>query len=212
MDLRRFHPGNKDLHGRALRRRMGIPENAALFLSIISGNPIKRNIAALLDAVERARLAPAAALLLVGPESVLAHPQAKRLQHSRRLFYLPGSRLVEHCYAAADAFILPAKYEEFGLTALEAMASGLAVVVSSMAGASELLRAGDGIILRDPASAQELSKILEEIAASKALREEFKAKARRRAEQFPWSKTADQWIEMMDSLRAAPKTLAEAAA
>jgi len=50
-------------------------------------------------------------------------------------------------YAAADLFIFPSLYDQFGNAALEAMACGLPIVISSTAGACDLVSDGkDGFI------------------------------------------------------------------
>jgi UDP-glucose:(heptosyl)LPS alpha-1,3-glucosyltransferase len=58
--------------------------------------------------------------------------------------HLLGPRLdVARLYAAADLFVLPTRYEPFGMVITEAMASGLPVVVSACAGAADLIRHGE---------------------------------------------------------------------
>ena len=56
--------------------------------------------------------------------------------------HLPG------LYAGARAFVLPSLYEGFGLTALEAMASGVPTVVADRGGLPEVV--GDTGVLVDP--------------------------------------------------------------
>ena len=46
-------------------------------------------------------------------------------------------------YGAADAFVLPAIYDSFPDAAMEALASGLPVVTSTMSGAAELVTEND---------------------------------------------------------------------
>lgn len=50
-------------------------------------------------------------------------------------------------YAIADFFILPSYEETWGLVTIEAMASGLPVIISRYAGSSELIKNTNGIIL-----------------------------------------------------------------
>jgi len=50
---------------------------------------------------------------------------------------------VRPLYAAADCFILPTLYDPFPNAALEALATGLPVIVSRNCGAAELVREGE---------------------------------------------------------------------
>ncbi len=54
----------------------------------------------------------------------------------------PRSRIAE-AFAAADVFLFPTRYEPFGMVIAEALASGVPVVTSAMAGAAELIRDGE---------------------------------------------------------------------
>jgi UDP-glucose:(heptosyl)LPS alpha-1,3-glucosyltransferase len=56
---------------------------------------------------------------------------------------------VESVYAAADALILPTRYDAFANATLEAAASGLPVLTSGTNGASALLAPG-AIVVEDP--------------------------------------------------------------
>lgn len=112
-------------------------------------------------------------------------------------------------YALADAFVLPSRWEEWGLVVNEAMASGLPVVVSETAGcAQDLLESGStqnalraetalrinrlGLASRlrqngfvfDPASSGELSRILLTLAASSDLRDSMGRASQRIVEKF----------------------------
>ncbi len=53
-------------------------------------------------------------------------------------------------YAVADMLVLPTNYEPYGLVITEAMAVGLPVIVSGLAGASDFIKDGvNGILLND---------------------------------------------------------------
>ncbi len=76
---------------------------------------------------------------------------ARKLGLEDRVRFLGYRPDVEALFRAADAFVLPSRYDPFGMVGLEAMASGLPVVVSSRMGVSELITDGlDGYVVEDP--------------------------------------------------------------
>ncbi len=97
-------------------------------------------------------------LLVVGNVDVSAYPSVKGV----------GSvGDVMEMYAAADVFALPTRYEPWGLVIVEALAAGLPVVVSRLAGASVAVRDGEtGVLLDDPEDAEALADGLRRMLAS----------------------------------------------
>jgi UDP-glucose:(heptosyl)LPS alpha-1,3-glucosyltransferase len=65
---------------------------------------------------------------------------------------------VARYYAAADVFALPTEYEAWGLVIVEAMACGLPVLTSRLAGAAIAVQEGKtGELLDDPHSVTEIA-------------------------------------------------------
>lgn len=80
-----------------------------------------------------------------------ANEQAEAAGLAGRLHLLGARSDPERLFAAADVFVLPTRYEPFGMVIVEAMASGVPVVVSGIAGAAELIRHGEnGYIVAEP--------------------------------------------------------------
>ena len=91
-------------------------------------------------------------------------------------------------YAGARAFVLPSRYEGFGLTCLEAMACGTPVVAADRAALPETC--GDAALLVDPDDGAALTRAVRIAATDPAAREALRAAGLRRAAQFSWDRTA----------------------
>ncbi len=106
-----------------------------------------------------------------------------------------GERLAE-IYATADVLALPSRNETFGLTILEALASGIPVVAINQGGPTNLLHARVGALAApgDPVDfADKLARVLED----KSLAEQCRAYV---AEYFSWDKTFIKLLTIYDSL------------
>ncbi|HWJ22367.1 MAG TPA: N-acetyl-alpha-D-glucosaminyl L-malate synthase BshA [Gemmatimonadaceae bacterium] len=77
-----------------------------------------------------------------GPDRVQAEEEAKRLGVDDSVFFLGKIEAVAPLLAAADLFLLPSMNESFGLSALEALASGVPVVASRVGGIPEVVQDG----------------------------------------------------------------------
>jgi UDP-glucose:(heptosyl)LPS alpha-1,3-glucosyltransferase len=109
-------------------------------------------------------------------------------------------------YAAADCFVLPTRYDTFSLATLEAMASGLPVIVSRAAGVSELLQPGhDCFILENPDDVEELTHHLGRLVSDKLLRLSLGSQARKTAEQYSWEEVVARTLAVYREALADPR-------
>lgn len=107
---------------------------------------------------------------------------------------------VQSFYSAADAFLLPTPLDTFGLAALEAMAMGLPVILSSLAGLSELLLdKKNALLLKDPFDP---ACVAEQAGAvfDKDFARGIAEGGRRLAETLTWEKTASAHLELYQTL------------
>ncbi len=111
--------------------------------------------------------------------------------------YAPPEDL-PYLYAGAKLLTLPALYEGFGLPPLEAMVSGVPVVVSNVSSLPEVV--GDAGILVDPNSADSIADGLLKVLTDNNLREQMIVKGLERAKQFTWENTAKKTLEVFNSL------------
>jgi N-acetyl-alpha-D-glucosaminyl L-malate synthase BshA len=82
-----------------------------------------------------------------GPDRSEAEDEARKLGVHQRVQFLGKIDMVAPLLAAADLFLLPSSSESFGLSALEALASGVPVVGTNAGGVPEVVRDGETGIL-----------------------------------------------------------------
>jgi len=104
--------------------------------------------------------------------------------------------------AGATAFCLPSLMEGFGLTALEAMACGVPVVVSDRGSLPEVV-ADAGVITEPTAEALEVA--LHDLLVSPKRREELSRAGLARALQLSWRATADGWLKVLRQTVPSPE-------
>ena len=74
-------------------------------------------------------------------------------------------------YEAADILLLPTRADVWGVTPIEAMASGIPSIVTNAAGSAPIVREADaGIVLSEPFDVRELREAVERLARDPALR------------------------------------------
>jgi UDP-glucose:(heptosyl)LPS alpha-1,3-glucosyltransferase len=100
----------------------------------------------------------------------------------------------------SDIFVFPTAYEPFGLVITEAMACGLPVLTSRIAGAAELIQDGfDGLLLDDPNDAKELAAKLRKLL-NEDMRKTIGIRARAKAELFSFKSCSTATCEAYQKL------------
>jgi glycosyltransferase involved in cell wall biosynthesis len=109
--------------------------------------------------------------------------------------YVPRERMGQ-VYHAADIFVLPSQQEGMSIALLEAMASGLPVIVTPTGGTDELVTKGHNGDIVPWADVPALSDALRTLAEDEAARLRMGAESRRRAIQFGWPALATRYLEL----------------
>lgn len=185
VDLERFSPLRRAAERERVRAELGAPAGAPVWL--LAGSELRRKG---LDVALRALAAggPREAELWVCGRDRAApwRAQAERLGLASRVRFLGTRGDLERIYAAADALLLPTRYDAFANVCLEAAASGLPVVTSGANGAAQLLGPG-ALVVEDPEDVAGFAKALD-VLAEPAARERIGAAARERASQRSWAR------------------------
>jgi glycosyltransferase involved in cell wall biosynthesis len=99
-------------------------------------------------------------------------------------------------YNASDVFVLPSRYEPFGIVMLEAMASGVPVVATDNGGPVEVIEHGVDGLLGDPADPHAFSSLIASLITDPRRREAFGLRAHEKAvANYSWDAIARRFQE-----------------
>jgi glycosyltransferase involved in cell wall biosynthesis len=183
-DLESFE-GERVAHSAAQTRiRFSLPEGVPVILW--AGRPVKfKRLPLLFRAFAEIRAAyPAAMLVVVGCKDLARED----LDHAGRELRLGDSLVwtgelphveLAGLYATADVFLYSSIYEGFGRVLVEAGASGLPVVATATAGATDIVRNGETGYLAPIEDASALAARTRDVLADTARREKMGAAARK---------------------------------
>ncbi len=172
------------------RERFNLPERFLLFVGTLEP---RKNLSGLLDAyaILRDTLPEAPPLILAGNAGWLVDELIARVQSAPGVYWLAD---VDHTalpalYTLAEALILPAHYEGFGLPPLEAMACGTLPIVSERASLPEVV--GDVGLRVDPDSPESIADAMQRaLNADSNWREAQRQAGLDRAATFTWARSA----------------------
>ena len=109
--------------------------------------------------------------------------------------YVPDELMAPY-YRQAELFVLPSKFEPFGMTALEAMACGTPVIASNLGGIKENFSSGTDGILVDPSNKEELANAMILLLEDKERAERIgNAGYRTAVDKFSWEAIARRTLE-----------------
>ncbi len=193
----------------ALRDRLKLPAGP-LFLSI-GGVEARKNTIGILDAFRQLRaVQPEAQLMIAGGVSLLDHSGYQDEFHSELALLREHASAVHligpvadedmpNLYRLADALVFPSLKEGFGLVVLEAMASGVPVIASSIAPFTEYL-AGDDVIWCDPRHSASIAEAMA-LALVPQIRNRIIPRGLDVASRFSWRRVAEAHLSAYATLK-----------
>jgi glycosyltransferase involved in cell wall biosynthesis len=195
VDCDRFRP---DISSSKLTEKFGLEGRfVVLFVGALTKWHRYKGLDVLLNAMSMLlKTSKELTLLVVGDGELRGHYEAvsRQLGVSESTFFLgdiPDLQLPEY-YSAADLLVLPSKdrSEGFGLTILEANATGKPVVASNIGGIPSVVKDNYNGVLVPPNDPAALSKALLRIFNNRSFAATMGRNGRKVAEKHDWSETA----------------------
>ena len=187
VDLDRFHPENRTRFRSLMRAAHGVPVEARVALFLGTGYR-RKGLDTALRAFSRVSGEDRFMMVAGGDAAEWAYRRlARSLGIEKRVVFCGATEEPERCYAAADLFVFPTRYEPFGNVCVEAMASGLPVITTSVNGATEVFprEAGD-LVISDPEDVEGLAERLSRLLSDPEGSARLGAACRQAAEALTW--------------------------
>ncbi|PSG88282.1 N-acetyl-alpha-D-glucosaminyl L-malate synthase BshA [Aurantibacter aestuarii] len=128
-----------------------------------------------------------------GPERKKAEALCRELNISHKVVFVGNSNEIDRILCFSDLFLLPSETESFGLSALEAMASGVPVISSDAGGIPEVNLNGFSGYLSPVGGVENMSKNAISILQNEETLRLFKANAKKQASNFGISQIVPQY-------------------
>jgi len=119
-----------------------------------------------------------------------------------KLGFVPDEDLVA-LYNLADCYLYPSLYEGFGLPILEAQACDCPVITSTESSCPEI--AGEGALLVDPLSVQQIANAMLSIANNTQLKNKIVKAGKKNVRQYSWRKCAEEMLSLFEEYYTKPR-------
>jgi UDP-glucose:(heptosyl)LPS alpha-1,3-glucosyltransferase len=205
VDAKRFHPGNRKRWRSEARDMLGVKEDIPLLLHVGSGFRIKALGVSIRALALLPRSLAKTVLVVAGKGNARPYLKlAKVLGVTDRVRFLGPVPDPERLYAAAELFVLPTYFDTFGQTVLESMASGVPVLVSDAAGASDIVAAkGGGKVLTSPVGPEAMADALTLLLSDPEALAGLGLEARGVAERYGLEAGLDAFVTLLDRISPA---------
>ncbi|PIP78395.1 MAG: hypothetical protein COW85_04495 [Ignavibacteria bacterium CG22_combo_CG10-13_8_21_14_all_37_15] len=183
---------------REIRKALGFPEHIVLYLGMIEN---RKNIIGILRiADEIYSQNKNIKFLLAGKIGYGGDKLLAEILKRENVLYLKSvdDQLLKKLYNISSVFLFPSFYEGFGFPPLEAMQSGLPVLVAKNTSLIEIVGAGG--ILHDADDYHAFAEDILKLIANKELSQEMRAKGIEKAKEFSIQKNVKEFVEAFNSL------------
>lgn len=190
-----------DATSRSYFEALGLPQEYLLYVGALD---VRKNVALVLDALERLRAWRNVPFVLVGQRWYGSGPIERRIREMRSAGYdirnlgFQPEALLHALMQRATIFVFPSRGEGFGLPPLEAMALGTPAVVSTAGALPEVC--GDAAVQVSADDAMALAAVLRRLLESPDERRTRSEEGRRRAAQFRWARVGEHLASVYETV------------
>lgn len=184
----------------AVRRELGAGPDAVVFMTVarLERQKAPDDLIHAFAALEN----PETLLVIVGDGPLRAEMEAlaERAGAADRIIFTGVRSDVPALLAAADAFVLPSRFEGLGIALLEAMAAGLPSIATQIPPFREIVAGQDTAILIPVGDTDALRGAMARLAADPQLRVEMGRRARHEVgARFSPAATLPQWLALYEA-------------
>lgn len=205
VNIRRFRPAAAEERTQ-LRAQLGWPNDGRPIGIFVGRLSREKGIVDLLQAWQQVR--PPAHLVVVGPdmpgnawdEGPTVRKMVAEPPLAGRVTLVGGTDDPAPFYRAADFAIQPSHWESFGLSAAEAMASGLPIAASAVGGLTDFIVDGTNGLLVPPRDAAALAAAIDRLASDPGLRARLGAAATASMRDFDEDVVFERFGALLDGL------------
>lgn len=105
---------------------------------------------------------------------------------------------IDKYLSRADAFLLSSEYEGFGMSVLEAMASGLPVIVSDIDPMKEIINNGRNGYIVNFDNEKDVAELLTKLLNNKKLKEKVGEEAKKSTKKYDWNNIIKRMEEIYE--------------
>ena len=192
VDLIGFSPNNRTSSRAELRDALSLAPDLPVALFV---GDLRKGASTVIEALSDL---PSLYLVLVSRSPVQQwKEQARRTGVLTRVRFCPPTKKISRYYACSDMLVFPTWNDSFGMVITEAMACGLPVITTRLAGAAELIVDNvNGLLLDRAGDSRELTRLIRKLLADPKLVVSIGSSARVTAERHSWDAVADRTLDV----------------